>query len=68
MQFLGRISYSVYLVHAPVLLVLAYTLYGHSPAVFLLPFLALSILLATGVYYTVERWSIALGRKVGSMP
>ncbi len=65
MQFLGRISYSVYLVHSPVLLVLAYTFYRHSPATFLLPFLALTILLATCIYYSVEVPSIKLGRKVG---
>lgn len=67
MQFLGRISYSIYLVHLPVLLVLAYLLYGHNPVWFLLPFLLISLLLATGVYYSVEVPSIALGRVLGAM-
>ncbi len=66
MQFLGRISYSIYLVHLPVLLVLAYSLYGHSPAWFLLPFLAGSVAIAACVYYSVEVPSIALGRMVGA--
>ena len=66
MQFLGRMSYSIYLVHLPVLLVLAYTFHRHGPVTFLVPFFVLTILLATCVYYSVEVPSIRLGRKVGS--
>jgi peptidoglycan/LPS O-acetylase OafA/YrhL len=65
MQFLGRISYSLYLVHGVVLLALVHVLYGEIPLVALLVAVwAVSVGLATLGEIYVERPSIALGRRL----
>ena len=62
-QFLGRISYSLYLYHAVILVVLLNALYGRMPMVFLLPLaFVLALAVSTVSYHFVERPSIAWGR------
>jgi peptidoglycan/LPS O-acetylase OafA/YrhL len=65
LQYLGRISFSLYLVHAIVLLALVHLFYGHLPvAVLLIALWPLSLgLAALGERY-VEQPSIALGRRL----
>ena len=66
-QFLGRISYSLYLVHYPILLALAHTFYGRFALPWLmLPFLVLALGVATAMYALVEAPSITLGRKASA--
>lgn len=61
--FLGRISYSLYLLHGTVLYLLAYLVSGHLPiSSMLVPLVALSVVGATGMYKWVEVPSIRLGR------
>ena len=62
-QFLGRISYSLYLYHAVILVALLNALYGRMPMVFLLPLaFVLALAISTVSYHFVERPSIAWGR------
>ncbi|WP_309607224.1 acyltransferase [Phenylobacterium sp.] len=61
--FLGRVSYSLYLVHLPILLALVYVLQPHVGLV--LPVLlspALSLGVAAGMYRWIELPGIALGK------
>jgi len=63
--FLGRISYSLYLLHATVLYVLAYLFWGKLPtAAFFLLFVALSFLAAVAFYRWVDRPATDLGRRL----
>lgn len=63
--FLGDISYSMYLVHMPLLLALLFTLHGHLPtAVIAVIVLAVAVLAGTVVRALVERPSIDLGRRL----
>jgi len=65
MQYLGRISYSLYLVHALVLLALLHLFYGRLPlAVLLVALWPLALGLATLGERYVERPSAALGRRL----
>ena len=65
LQYLGRISYSLYLVHAIVLLALLHLFYGRMPlAVLLIALWPLSLGLATLGERYVEQPSIALGRRL----
>ena len=65
LQYLGRISFSLYLVHAIVLLALLHVFYGRLPAaVLLIALWPLSLGLATLGERYVERPSIALGRRL----
>lgn len=63
MQFLGRISYSLYLLHYPILLVLAHVSYGRIPFAFvLLPYLTITLPLAALAHKFIERPAMVLGR------
>ncbi len=64
-QYLGRISYSLYLVHAIVLLALLHLFYGRAPiAVLLIALWPVALgLAALGERY-IERPSVALGRRL----
>lgn len=65
LQFLGRISYSLYLVHAIVILALVHLLHGHVATLLILPAVwAISICLATLGEKYVERPGIAIGRRL----
>lgn len=65
LQFLGRVSYSLYLVHAIVILALVHLLYGKVRVVLILPAVwAISVCLATLGEKYVERPGIALGRRL----
>ncbi len=67
--FLGRISYSLYLVHVPILLALAYMLQhriGHSAMFFL--YLGGSLSVATVFHWLVEAPCIRLSRSLGRRP
>jgi len=65
--FLGRISYSLYLVHLPILIMLAIAIYGKiSFGYLLLPFFTLTLIVATFFNRLVEVPSIRLGRLIGA--
>jgi peptidoglycan/LPS O-acetylase OafA/YrhL len=65
--FLGRISYSLYLLHGTVLFTLAYVTYGRLPqAVILAPYLLITIGFATAMYEAVEVPSINLGHRIAA--
>lgn len=64
-RYLGRISYSLYLVHIPVLFALTITLNHRLPAWAILPlFISLSVLLASAFYQWIERPFTLLSRRV----
>ncbi|SDT92562.1 Peptidoglycan/LPS O-acetylase OafA/YrhL, contains acyltransferase and SGNH-hydrolase domains [Verrucomicrobium sp. GAS474] len=63
--FLGRISYSLYLLHAIVLYVLVYLLVGKVPVgALFVPFLGLSLLAALLFYRVIDKPAIDLGRRL----
>jgi peptidoglycan/LPS O-acetylase OafA/YrhL len=66
-RFLGRISYSLYLLHGTVLFALVYMTYGRLPlwAIFV-PFFVITIGLATAMYKVVEVPSINLGHAIAA--
>ena len=65
LQYLGRISYSLYLVHAIVILALAHLFYDRVPTALLLAVIcAAALALATLTELVVERPSVALGRRL----
>jgi peptidoglycan/LPS O-acetylase OafA/YrhL len=65
--FLGKISYSVYLIHAPILFAFGYIFYNKAtPVVWLIPYLIVTIVLAAIMYRTVEATSIRLGQVLAS--
>jgi peptidoglycan/LPS O-acetylase OafA/YrhL len=65
--WMGRISYSLYLVHVPVILFLVHTLYGVIPIeIILLLAVGTSILVAAVVNATIERPSENFGRWLGA--
>ena len=62
-SFLGRISYSVYLLHGTVLFVFAYVCFGRvAPTVWLVPYLAVTLGAAILLHRYVEIPSIQLGK------
>jgi peptidoglycan/LPS O-acetylase OafA/YrhL len=62
-QFLGRISYSIYLLHGTILFLLVYVFYGRVPFEWLfLPLLICVVVASTIFYHLVEKPSIQLGR------
>lgn len=64
-SWLGRVSYSLYLIHLPVLLTVGHLLVGRvSLSIVLLLIVALSMCAAEIMYRFVERPSIHLGRKL----
>jgi peptidoglycan/LPS O-acetylase OafA/YrhL len=67
--FLGRVSYGIYLVHAPVLILATSTLARPLPypvAVALVP--VVTVALAAALHRLVERPAIALGRRLSQAP
>lgn len=65
MQFLGTISYSLYLLHFPILTLMSPLAAARfSFGWLLVPFLAASILAAVVMYHLVEMPSMRLGRRV----
>jgi peptidoglycan/LPS O-acetylase OafA/YrhL len=66
-QFLGRISYSLYLIHATVLFALVHLSFGHMPLLLLFPvYVGLSIGLAVIMHRYAEVPAIDLGRRLAS--
>jgi peptidoglycan/LPS O-acetylase OafA/YrhL len=64
-RFLGRVSYSLYLIHSPILIVMSIAIWGKMPYIYLLPpFLAVALLAAAGFHRFVEMPSIALGKAI----
>lgn len=67
--FLGRISYSLYLVHGTVLFAMAAMLKDKvSPPVFFLLFVPTAVLLSWGFYVAVESPFMVMSRNVGRRP
>lgn len=65
LQWLGQVSYSLYLVHVPVALALAHALHGTLPAAAIAVLTVLLALPAADVFYRlVERPSLLLSRRV----
>lgn len=65
-QFLGRISYSLYLVHSTVLLILVYLLEGRVPYLSQFPiFIAVSLVSATAFCIWIEEPCMLKGREYG---
>jgi peptidoglycan/LPS O-acetylase OafA/YrhL len=63
--FLGRISYTWYLLHRTVLFALLYMTYGKLPLwTIFVPFFVITIILATAIYEVVEVPSINLGHAI----
>jgi peptidoglycan/LPS O-acetylase OafA/YrhL len=61
LQWLGRTSYSLYLVHVPVALALAHALHGSLPAAAIAALTVVLALPAAAVFYVaVERPSLLL--------
>lgn len=66
MQWIGKVSYSLYLVHLPVLLVLSTVCYGRVPLPAVMALYAVfSLLFAVALHHLVEVPCIALGRRIG---
>jgi peptidoglycan/LPS O-acetylase OafA/YrhL len=64
-QFLGRISYSIYLLHGTILFLLVYIFFGHLPLGWLfIPLLTCVLVASTIFYYLVEKPSMQLGRRL----
>lgn len=64
LEWLGRVSYSLYLIHVPILLTLTHLLYGHVPmAVLLVLIVAAAVGAAHVMYRWVERPAMAVGRR-----
>lgn len=64
-SWLGKVSYSLYLVHLPILLTLVHLFSGQVPLPFLLAATVVLSLIAAGLSYRwVESPAIAFGRKV----
>jgi len=65
LQWLGRISYSLYLIHTPILYVTFYALLGRVPFLFIvLTVIAISLGMATLMYRFVEVPAIKLGQRI----
>jgi peptidoglycan/LPS O-acetylase OafA/YrhL len=63
LQWLGRVSYSLYLVHVPVAVALAHAFHGTLPAAAIAPLTVLLALPAAALFYrAVERPSLLLSR------
>ncbi|WP_169405630.1 acyltransferase family protein [Deinococcus apachensis] len=68
MQYLGRISYSLYLTHFIVILCLVHIAIGKVPLpVIVLTAIPMSFLVATIFYRLVEQPSIEIGRGIGAL-
>jgi peptidoglycan/LPS O-acetylase OafA/YrhL len=64
LQWLGKVSFSLYLVHVPVALALAYALHGTLPAAAIAALTVVLALPAAAVFYkAVERPSLLLSRR-----
>jgi len=66
-NYLGRISYSLYLVHGTVLFCLIYILQGHLTLIFMPAYLIVVLCLAGIFHHLVEQPAMALGHKLGRM-
>lgn len=65
-RFLGRISYSLYLVHATVLFALTFALHGKvSPGAVFCLYVPAALLISTAFCYIVEEPFIRLSRRLG---
>ncbi|MBB5058369.1 peptidoglycan/LPS O-acetylase OafA/YrhL [Granulicella aggregans] len=68
LRWLGKVSYSLYLIHMPILMLLAIVLYGKvSPGPSVVPFVMLSLLAAAAFHRWVEMPSMRLGRTLAQM-
>lgn len=66
LRYLGRISYSLYLIHVPILMVMSIAIYGRlGYGYLLLPFLACTFAGAVAFHHAVERPAIELGKAIG---
>ena len=65
-QFLGRISYSLYLLHVPILLFVAHHFAGALPLhLLVVPIAIVSILVASAFHAAVDAPAQAIGRWAG---
>ncbi|WP_375432494.1 acyltransferase family protein [uncultured Friedmanniella sp.] len=66
-HWLGTVSFSLYLVHEPIVTSVALLLHTHNPAIVLLMALPASLLVAAGFYQVAERPSHHLSRWAGAL-
>ncbi len=67
-EWLGRVSYSLYLVHLVVIVTMVHLLAGHVPlALILAAAVVISLLAAHVLYYCIEAPSMALGRYLSTV-
>ncbi|WP_375679706.1 hypothetical protein WGT02_33065 (plasmid) [Rhizobium sp. T1470] len=63
MRWIGRVSYSMYLIHVPIVLALNYVLHDHVPILAVLALAIFLMLIATEIFYRfVEQPAIRLAR------
>jgi peptidoglycan/LPS O-acetylase OafA/YrhL len=68
-RYLGRISYSLYLVHATVLFVMVHLLLFKIPSPLLfVAYLSVTLALSSAFHFTVEAPAMVLGRRFGRSP
>jgi peptidoglycan/LPS O-acetylase OafA/YrhL len=64
-NYLGTISYSMYLVHGTVVFTFIYLIQGHLTLVYLPIYLVTVLIVASIFYYLIEMPSMMLGRRLG---
>jgi peptidoglycan/LPS O-acetylase OafA/YrhL len=68
-RYLGRISYSLYLVHATVLFAMVHLLLGKISNVLLfLAYILITLAVSSAFHFAIEAPAIALGRRFGQSP
>ena len=69
LQWLGRISYSIYLMHTPILMVMFHTLSGRAPLwIIVLSGIATTLATATLMHRLIEVPAMKIGRRFGRIP
>jgi peptidoglycan/LPS O-acetylase OafA/YrhL len=65
-QFLGKISYSLYLLHLTILAALLHLVYGKIPTPLLFPIYLVCVVAGSTIFYKyIEEPSMEIGRKIG---
>jgi peptidoglycan/LPS O-acetylase OafA/YrhL len=66
-RFLGRVSYSMYLIHLTIIFALMHLLSGHLPLLAIIPLCLATTIFASAIFYrTVEKPSMGWGRRLSN--